>query len=301
MERRSLFRMPAELLKLKPLCVTVKMEGMTGMVRNTEKNIAKIEKKLSVNRLFISLNDNKEATFYDDEERINIKLSRKKEKLTTNVPSLDTIEEKEELNSSMEGELYHPPQTTPVHQIVTSVPGLQENPRLPSEEKKQPSLCCIVEDQEEPTDLKDSEEINCAECIPLACIDDDLESKPDCTALQMDHSSEETKEAPVDYNNNDEIYPITIFLDEVPMSSEELLNSVPKIDIEEDEGSSKVSNLENIVVEDESISSTLEVMSSKTTPEGTSSQTTENPPTESSSPSPKSSSSKALNFRRRRN
>ena len=64
--------MPAELLKLKPLCVTVKMEGMTGMVRNTEKNIAKIEKKLSVNRLFISLNDNKEATFYDDEERINI-------------------------------------------------------------------------------------------------------------------------------------------------------------------------------------------------------------------------------------
>ena len=67
-----MFRMPSELLKLKPLCVTVKMGGMNGMVRNTEKNIAKIEKKLSVNRLFVSLNDDKEATFYNDEEKINI-------------------------------------------------------------------------------------------------------------------------------------------------------------------------------------------------------------------------------------
>ena len=127
-----------------------------------------------------------------------------------------------------------------------------------------------------------------------------MESKPECTDLQNEDSADESEAANVDINNNDETCPITMFHDKAPMSSEELLNSVPKIVIEEDEGSSKVSNLESIVVEDGSISSAVEVMSSKTTPEGTSSQTTEHAPTESSSPSLKSSSSKPINFRRRR-
>ena len=95
----ELFRMPSELIGLNPLCVKIKIAGISGSVRNTKKNKEKIESALSVNKLFISLNKKKEATFFDGEDtdkQIYFNLCRKKNCAMVNTGSLDTNEEGEE-------------------------------------------------------------------------------------------------------------------------------------------------------------------------------------------------------------
>jgi len=95
----ELFRMPSELIGLNPLCVKIKIAGINGSVRNTKKNKEKIESALSVNKLFISLNKKKEATFFDGEDtdkQIYFNLCRKKNRAMVNTGNLDTIEEGEE-------------------------------------------------------------------------------------------------------------------------------------------------------------------------------------------------------------
>jgi len=95
----GLFRMPSELIRLPALCVSLVVDK--DMVDgnkyvNTKKNIDRVYNILNGSeKLYVSLNDRREATFFDNEIRIHFKLSKKKEKLITGF-SLDTIEEDEE-------------------------------------------------------------------------------------------------------------------------------------------------------------------------------------------------------------
>jgi len=71
---------------------------------DTKKNIDRVYNILnSSEKLYVSLNDRREATFFDNEIRIHFKLSKKKEKLITGF-SLDTIQEDDEaeMDESME-------------------------------------------------------------------------------------------------------------------------------------------------------------------------------------------------------
>ena len=103
----GLFRMPSELIRLPALCVSLAVDK--DMVDgnkyvNTKKNIDRVYNILNGSeKLYVSLNDRREATFFDNEIRIHFKLSKKKEKLITGF-SLDTIEEDEEaeMDDSME-------------------------------------------------------------------------------------------------------------------------------------------------------------------------------------------------------
>ena len=103
----GLYRMPSELIRLPALCVSLAVDK--DMVDgnkyvNTKKNIDRVYNILNGSeKLYVSLNDRREATFFDNEIRIHFKLSKKKEKLITGF-SLDTIEEDEEaeMDDSME-------------------------------------------------------------------------------------------------------------------------------------------------------------------------------------------------------
>ena len=130
----SLYRMPSELIRLPALCVSLTVDPSVvdgAKYGNTEKNIARAYKTLSeVEKLFISLNQQKEVTFYDHNNiRIHIKLSKKKEKLSSGF-CLDTIEEKEELNSSVDADC----QSHFVQEVVSSLLhgrlNIDEDPEL---------------------------------------------------------------------------------------------------------------------------------------------------------------------------
>ena len=91
--------MPSELIRLPALCVSLAVDKdlVDGTkYGNTKKNINRVYNILNAaEKLYVSLNEGKEATFFDYEIRIHFKLSKKKEKLITGF-SLDTIEEDEE-------------------------------------------------------------------------------------------------------------------------------------------------------------------------------------------------------------
>ena len=95
----GLYRMPSELIRLPALCVSLAVDKDLVDVSkygNTEKNIARVYNILNATeRLFVSLNERREATFYDNDIRIHFKLSKKKEKISTGF-CLDTIEERDE-------------------------------------------------------------------------------------------------------------------------------------------------------------------------------------------------------------
>ena len=99
--------MPSELIRLPALCISLAVDK--DMVDgnkyvNTKKNIDRVYNILnSSEKLYVSLNERREATFFDNEIRIHLKLSKKKEKLITGF-SLDTIEEDDEakMDESME-------------------------------------------------------------------------------------------------------------------------------------------------------------------------------------------------------
>ena len=118
--------MPSELIRLPALCVSLAVDKDLVDVSkygNTEKNIARVYNILnSTERLFVSLNERKEATFYDNDIRIHFKLSKKKEKISTGF-CLDTIEEGEE--AELEESMENPHQEDFVEEVVYSL--LQEN------------------------------------------------------------------------------------------------------------------------------------------------------------------------------
>ena len=91
--------MPSELIRLPALCVSLAVDKdiVDGTkYGNTKKNINRVYNILNAaEKLYVSLNEGKEATFFDNEIRIHFKLSKKKEKLITGF-NLDTIEEDEE-------------------------------------------------------------------------------------------------------------------------------------------------------------------------------------------------------------
>ena len=129
--------MPSELIRLPALCVSLTVDPSVvdgAKYGNTEKNIARAYKTLfEVEKLFISLNQQKEVTFYDHNNiRIHIKLSKKKEKLSSGF-CLDTIEEKEELNSSVDADC----QSHFVQEVVSSLLhgrlNIEEDPELEEE------------------------------------------------------------------------------------------------------------------------------------------------------------------------
>eukprot|EP00092_Neocalanus_flemingeri_P016858 GFUD01018235.1.p1 GENE.GFUD01018235.1~~GFUD01018235.1.p1 ORF type:complete len:703 (+),score=228.32 GFUD01018235.1:78-2186(+) len=74
----ELFHLTASLCKMGPLAVRVWVGGMEG-VKDTEKNRAKVEKRLSVEELEISLDREGKATFYDGGKLIALKGSRSNE------------------------------------------------------------------------------------------------------------------------------------------------------------------------------------------------------------------------------
>eukprot|EP00092_Neocalanus_flemingeri_P009502 GFUD01010229.1.p1 GENE.GFUD01010229.1~~GFUD01010229.1.p1 ORF type:complete len:683 (-),score=218.37 GFUD01010229.1:46-1800(-) len=74
----ELFHLTASLCKMGPLAVRVRVGGMEG-VKDTEKNRAKVEKRLSVEELEISLDREGRATFYDGGKLIALKGSRSNE------------------------------------------------------------------------------------------------------------------------------------------------------------------------------------------------------------------------------
>ena len=158
----SLYRMPSELIRLPALCVSLTVDPSVvdgAKYGNTEKNIARAYKTLSeVEKLFISLNQQKEVTFYDHNNiRIHIKLSKKKEKLSSGF-CLDTIEEKEELNSSVDADC----QSHFVQEVVSSLLhgrlNIEEDPDLEeggeglrdatSCDEEVPSIIASVEDND---------------------------------------------------------------------------------------------------------------------------------------------------------
>ena len=100
--------MPSELIRLPALCVSLAVDKdlVDGTkYGNTKKNINSVYNILNAaEKLYVSFNEGKEATFCDNEIRIHFKLSKKKEKLITGF-SLDTIEDDEEaeMDESTEG------------------------------------------------------------------------------------------------------------------------------------------------------------------------------------------------------
>ena len=122
----GLYRMPSELIRLPALCVSLAVDKDLVDVSkygNTEKNIARVYNILNATeRLFVSLNERREATFYDNDMRIHFKLSKKKEKISTGF-CLDTIEEGEE--AELEESIENPYQEDFVEEVVYSL--LQEN------------------------------------------------------------------------------------------------------------------------------------------------------------------------------
>ena len=99
MSNDCLLQLPSELLKIKPLSVIIPLESEeVKQLRNTAKNVAKIEQKIfAVDKLKIILNDAKEATLYDeDNNKVSIKITKRRDQRRSVCPGLDTIEEEEE-------------------------------------------------------------------------------------------------------------------------------------------------------------------------------------------------------------
>jgi len=122
----GLYRMPSELIRLPALCVSLAVDKDLvdgSKYGNTERNIARVYNILNTSeKLFVSLNDRREATFYDNEIRIHFKLSKKKEKIRTGF-CLDTIEEGEE--AELEESMESPYQEDFVEEVVYNL--LQKN------------------------------------------------------------------------------------------------------------------------------------------------------------------------------
>ena len=118
--------MPSELIRLPALCVSLAVDKdiVDGTkYGNTKKNINRVYNILNAaEKLYVSLNEGKEATFFDNEIRIHFKLSKKKEKLITGF-NLDTIEEDEEAEMDESPEILQ--EEPVVEEVVHS--SFQEN------------------------------------------------------------------------------------------------------------------------------------------------------------------------------
>ena len=141
----GLFRMPSELIRLPALCVSLVVDK--DMVDgnkyvNTKKNIDRVYNILNGSeKLYVSLNDRREATFFDNEIRIHFKLSKKKEKLITGF-SLDTIEEDEEaeMEESMESLQKEAVVEDEVHSSLQEILVIDDLECLREEETKSPGF-----------------------------------------------------------------------------------------------------------------------------------------------------------------
>ena len=78
-ELDRIYKLPASLEKLDALCVKVKIGNMDG-VKETEKNKGKVEKMLLVENLFVCLDIEGFATFFNDDIPINLRLTKSKSK-----------------------------------------------------------------------------------------------------------------------------------------------------------------------------------------------------------------------------
>ena len=77
-KKTELCHLPSSLGKMGPIALRVRVGGMEG-VKDNEKNRAKVEKKLRVEELEVSLNREGFATFYDIGKLINFKGSKSKD------------------------------------------------------------------------------------------------------------------------------------------------------------------------------------------------------------------------------
>ena len=119
MSIESLLQISSELLKIKPLCVSVTLESMDiKEIRNNGRNKAKLEQKiLAADKLMIQLNDSKEARLFDeDNNRISIKISKQAfHQRRSCRPGLDTIDELDEIEEEEEevdsGDEFDPPES----------------------------------------------------------------------------------------------------------------------------------------------------------------------------------------------
>ena len=116
--------MPSELIRLPALCLSLAVDkDLVDISKygNTEKNIARVHNTLySVDKLYVSLNERREATFFDNDIRIHFKLSKKKEKITSGF-CLDTIDEGEEAEMDTSMCLENRYQADFVEEVVTSL------------------------------------------------------------------------------------------------------------------------------------------------------------------------------------
>jgi len=77
-KKSELCHLPSSLRKMGPVAVRVRVRGMEG-VKDNEKNRAKVEKKLGVEELEVSLNREGFATFYDNGKILTFKGSKSKD------------------------------------------------------------------------------------------------------------------------------------------------------------------------------------------------------------------------------
>ena len=75
----KIYQLPSSLQKVESLCVKVKIKNM-DIVKNSEKNKKKVQKKLSVKNLFVCLDPEGFALFYNDDVPITFQFSKPKSK-----------------------------------------------------------------------------------------------------------------------------------------------------------------------------------------------------------------------------